>query len=249
MKLSFLLFFVSINLIQSQNFEGELNYSVKMDGYVIYNSDTLQLKSKMIEKGDYFDSITIKINDSGYTKEVNNGRNEKIILNFGEKKKFIITDRELTIDDLNFRNIYDRISGQNYSYDKIIELKQIDTIIQFNTLSIKASKIIVRKKYSTEIYLVSENFSKLPVKRNILINEDDQVYHKEVEDLIGANILLKYQMISTFLGYMSVDIDLQKIEEMEITSSNFKIPKYIEDKKLKKVNKDSERFKFYKIVN
>jgi hypothetical protein len=249
MKLSFLLFIATINLIQSQNFEGELNYSVKMDGFVISDSDTLPLKSKMIEKGDYFDSIHIKINDSGYIKEVNNGKNEKIILNFSEKKKFIITDRELTIDDLSFKNIYDRISGQNYSHNKIIELKQTDTIIQFNNLSTKASKILVRKKYSTEIYVICETFSKLPVKRNILIKEEDQVYDKEVEDLIGLNILLKYQMSSTFFGSINVEVDLQKIVEMEITSSNFEIPKYIEDKKLKKINKDSERFKFYKIVH
>jgi hypothetical protein len=249
MKLSFLLFLVTINLIQSQNFEGELNYSVKMDGYVIYDSDTLPLKSKMIEKGDYFDSIRIKINHLGYIKELNNGKNEKIILNFIEKKKFIITDRELTIDDLSFKNIYDRISGQDFSLSKIIELIQTDTIIQFNNQSTNASKIIVRKKYSTEIYLISEAFSKLPVKRNILIKEEDQVYDKEVEDLIGANILLKYQISSTFFGYINVEIDLQRIEGMEITLSNFEIPKYIEDKKLKKINKDSERFKFSKILN
>ena len=82
-----------------------------------------------------------------------------------------------------------------------------------------------------------------------MISEDNQIYDKEVEDLIGSNLILKYTMTTTLLGYMIVDIELSKIEQKEIPISNFEIPKHIEDKEYKKINKDSERFKFYKIAN
>ena len=61
-----------------------------MDGFTIYKSDTLkfkEIKAKMIKKGQYFDSLNIKIKDLGYIKKINNGKNEIIILNFNEKKK------------------------------------------------------------------------------------------------------------------------------------------------------------------
>ena len=185
----------------------------------------------------------------GYVKKINNGKNETVILNFNEKKKYIITEKELTVDDLNFRNIYNTKLVTDYSHDEIIELTQNDTVIKFNNAEIKVNKITVKKKYSKEIYLISHDFLKLPVKRNILISEDNQIYDKEVEDLIGSNLILKYTMTTTLLGYMIVDIELSKIEQKEIPISNFEIPKHIEDKELKKINKDSERFKFYKIVN
>ena len=252
MKLFSIILLFVFNAIQSQNFEGELSYSAKMDGYVIYKSDTLKfkdLKDKMIQKGEYFDSLNIKINDFGYVKKINNGKNETVILNFNEKKKYIITENELTIDDLNFRNIYDRQLGLDYSHNEIIELTQNDTIIKFNNNAIKANSITVKKKYSKEIYLISNDFLKLPEKRNILIIEDNQVYDKEVEDLLGSSLILKYTMTTTILGYMIVDIVITKIEEKEIPMSDFEIPKHIEDKEYKRINKDSERFKFYKIVN
>ncbi len=252
MKLFSIILLFVFNSIQCQNFEGELSYTAKMDGYVIYKSDTLKfkdLKDKMIQKGEYFDSLNIKINDLGYVKNINNGKNETVILNFNEKKKYIITEKELTVDDLNFRNIYNRQLGADYSHNEIIELTQNDTIIKFNNTEIKANRITVKKKYSNEIYLISDDFLKLPVKRNILISEDNQIYDKEVEDLIGSNLILKYTMTTTLLGHMIVDIELTKIEEKKIPMANFEIPKHIEDKELKKINKDSERFKFYKIVN
>lgn len=252
MKLFSIILLFVFNAIQSQNFEGELSYSAKMDGYVIYKSDTLKfkdLKDKMIQKGEYFDSLNIKINDFGYVKKINNGKNETVILNFNEKKKYIITENELTIDDLNFRNIYDRQLGLDYSHNEIIELTQNDTIITFNNNAIKANSITVKKKYSKEIYLISNDFLNLPEKRNILIIEDNQVYDKEVEDLLGSSLILKYTMTTTILGYMIVDIVITKIEEKEIPMSDFEIPKHIEDKEYKRINKDSERFKFYKIVN
>ena len=252
MKLFSIILLFAFNSIQSQNFEGELIYSAKMDGYVIYKSDTLKfkdLKDKMIQKGEYFDSLNIKINDLGYVKKINNGKDETVILNFNEKKKYIITEKELTVDDLNFRNIYNTKLVTDYSHDEIIELTQNDTIIKFNNAEIKVNKITVKKKYSKEIYLISHDFLKLPVKRNILISEDNQIYDKEVEDLIGSNLILKYTMTTTLLGYMIVDIELSKIQQKEIPISNFEIPKHIEDKEYKKNNKDSERFKFYKIVN
>ena len=252
MKLFLIILLFAFNSIQSQSFEGELSYSVKMDSYVIYKSDTLKfkdLKDKMIQKGDYFDSLKIKINDLGYVKKISNGKNETVILNFNEKKKYIITEKELTIDDLNFRNIYNRKLVTDYIHDEIIELTQNDTIIKFNNAEIKANRITIKKKYSKEIYLISDDFLKLPVNRNILINEDDQIYDKELEDLIGSNIILKYTMTTTMLGYMIVDIELSKIQQKEIPISNFEIPKHIEDKEYKKINKDSKRFKFYKIVN
>ena len=252
MKLFSIILLFAFNSIQSQNFEGELIYSAKMDGCVIYKSDTLKfkdLKDKMIQKGEYFDSLNIKINDLGYVKKINNGKDETVILNFNEKKKYIITEKELTVDDLNFKNIYNRQLGSDYSHNEIIELTQNDTVIKFNNAEIKVNKITVKKKYSKEIYLISHDFLKLPVKRNILISEDNQIYDKEVEDMIGSNLILKYTMTSTLSGYMIVDIELSKIEQKEIPISNFEIPKHIEDKKLKKINKDSERFKFYKIVN
>ncbi|WP_153213616.1 hypothetical protein [Flavobacterium sp. LMO9] len=208
-----------------------------------------EIKAKMIKKGQYFDSLNIKIKDLGYIKKINNGKNEIIILNFNEKKKYIISEKELTVDDLNFRNIYNRQLGIDYNHNKIIELTQNDTIIEFNNTEIKANRIIVKKKYSKEVYLISNDFLKLPVKRNILISEDNQIYDKEVEDLIGSNLILKYTMTTTLLGYMIVDIELSKIEQKEIPISNFEIPKHIEDKEYKKINKDSERFKFYKIAN
>ena len=252
MKLFLIILLFAFNSIQSQSFEGELSYSVKMDSYVIYKSDTLKfkdLKDKMIQKGDYFDSLKIKINDLGYVKKISNGKNETVILNFNEKKKYIITEKELTIDDLNFRNIYNRKLVTDYSHDEIIELTQNDTIIKFNNTEIKANRITIKKKYSKEIYLISDDFLKLPVNRNILINEDDQIQDKELEDLIGSNIILKYTMTTTMLGYMIVDIELSKIQQKEIPISNFEIPKHIEDKEYKKINKDSKRFKFFKIVN
>ena len=252
MKLFSIILLFVFNSIQCQNFEGELSYTAKMDGYVIYKSDTLKfkdLKDKMIQKGEYFDSLNIKINDLGYVKNINNGKNETVILNFNEKKKYIITEKELTVDDLNFRNIYNRQLGADYSHNEIIELTQNDTVIKFNNAEIKVNKITVKKKYSNEIYLISDDFLKLPVKRNILISEDNQIYDKEVEDLIGSNLILKYTMTTTLLGHMIVDIELTKIEEKKIPMANFEIPKHIEDKELKKINKDSERFKFYKIVN
>ena len=43
---------------------------------------------------------------------------------------------------------------------------------------------------------------------------------------------------------MIVDIELSKIEKKEIPISYFEIPKHIEDKEKKKINKDSKRFKF-----
>ena len=92
MKLFLIILLFAFNSIQSQNFEGELNYTAKMDGYVIYKSDTLKfkdVKDKMIKKGEYFDSLDIKINDLGYVKKINNGKNETVILNFNEKKKYI----------------------------------------------------------------------------------------------------------------------------------------------------------------
>jgi len=82
-----------------------------------------------------------------------------------------------------------------------------------------------------------------------LINEDNQIYDNEVEEIIGSNLILKYTMTTTLLGYMIVDIELSKIVQKEIPIFNFEIPIHIEDKELKKINKDSERFKFYKIVN
>jgi len=82
-----------------------------------------------------------------------------------------------------------------------------------------------------------------------LINEDNQIYDNEVEEIIGSNLILKYTMTTTLLGYMIVDIELSKIDQKEIPIFNFEIPIHIEDKELKKINKDSERFKFYKIVN
>lgn len=252
MKLFSIILLFVFNSIQSQNFEGELSYSAKMDGYVIYKSDTLKfkdLKNKMIQKGEYFDSLNIKINNLGYVKKINNGKNETVILNFNEKKKYIITEKELTVDDLNFRNIYNRQLGADYSHNEITELTQNDTMIRFNNIEIKANSITVQKKYSKEIYLISDGFLKLPVKRNILISEDNQVYDKKVEDLIGSNLILKYTMTTTMLGYMNIDIELIKIEEKEIPMGNFEIPKHIEDKEYKRINKDSERFKFYKIVN
>lgn len=252
MKLFLILLLFAFNSIHSQNFEGQLSYNAKMDGYVIYKSDTLKfkdIKDIMIKKGENFDSLSIKINDLGYVKKINNGKNETVILNFNEKKKYIITEKELTVDDLNFRNIYNRQSGADYSHNKIIELTQTDTIIKFNNTEIKANWITVKKKYSKEIFLVSDNFIKLPVKRNILINEDNQIYDKEVEDLIGSNLILKYTVTTTLLGCMNIDIELSKIEQKEIPISNFEIPKHIEDKEYKKINKGSERFKFYKIVN
>jgi hypothetical protein len=252
MKLFSIILLFAFNSSQAQNFEGEMCYSAKMDGYVIYKSDTLKfkdLKDKMIQKGEYFDSLDIKINDFGYVKKINNGKNETVILNFNEKKKYIVSEKELTVDDLNFRNIYNRQLGADYNHNKIIELMQNDTIIEFNNTEIKANRIIVKKKYSKEIYLVSDNFLKLPVKRNILISEDNQIYDKEVEDLIGSNLILKYTMTTTLLGYMIVDIELTKIVEKEIPMADFEIPKHIEDKEYKRINKDSERFKFYKIVN
>ncbi len=252
MKLFSIILLFAFNSILSQSFEGELNYTAKMDGYVIYKSDTLKfkdLKDKMIQKGEYFDSLNIKINDLGYVKKINNGKNETVILNFNEKKNYIISEKELTVDDLNFRNIYNRQLGADYSHNEIIELTQNDTIIKFNNTEIKANRITVKKKYSKEIYLISDDFFKLPVKRNILISEDNQIYDKEVEDLIGSNLILKYTMTTTLLGYMIVDIEISKIEQKEIPISNLEIPKHIEDKELKKINKDSERFKFYKIVN
>lgn len=252
MKLFSIFLLFAFYSIQSQNFEGELNYSFKMDGFTIYKSDTLkfkEIKAKMIKKGQYFDSLNIKIKDLGYIKKINNGKNEIIILNFNEKKKYIISEKELTVDDLNFRNIYNRQLGIDYNHNKIIELTQNDTIIEFNNTEIKANRIIVKKKYSKEVYLISNYFLKLPVKRNILISEDNQIYDKEVEDLIGSNLILKYTMTTTLLGYMIVDIELSKIEQKEIPISNFEIPKHIEDKEYKKINKDSERFKFYKIAN
>jgi hypothetical protein len=252
MKLFSIILLFAFYSIQAQNFEGELCYSAKMDGYVIYKSDTLKfkdLKDKMIQKGEYFDSLDIKINDLGYVKKINNGKNETVILNFNEKKKYIITEKELTVDDLNFRNIYNRQLGADYSHNEIIELTQNDTIITFNNNAIKANRIKVKKKYSKEIYLISDNFLKLPVKRNILISEDNQIYDNEVEEIIGSNLILKYTMTTTMLGYMNIDIELIKIEEMEIPISNLEIPKHIEDKECKKINKDSERLKFYKIVN
>ena len=252
MKLFSIILLFVFNSIQCQNFEGELSYTAKMDGYVIYKSDTLKfnaIKDKMIKKGEYFDSLNIKINDLGYVKKINNGKNETVILNFNEKKKYIISENELTVDDLNFRNIYNRQLGADYSHNEIIELTQNDTIIKFNNTEIKANRITVKKKYSNEIYLISDDFLKLPIKRNILISEDNQIYDKEVEDLIGSNLILKYTMTTTLLGHMIVDIELTKIEEKKIPMANFEIPKHIEDKELKKINKDSERFKFYKIVN
>ena len=249
MKLFSIILLFAFNSIQAQSFEGELSYSVKMDGYVIYKSDTLQLKDRMIQKGDYFDSLKIKINDLGYIKKINNGKNETVILNFNEKKKYIITENELTVDDLNYRNIYIRQSGSDYSHNAIIKLTQNDTIIKFKNTDIKVNRITVKKKHSEEIYLVSDDFLKLPVKRNILINEDNQIYDNEVEEIIGSNLILKYTMTTTLLGYMIVDIELSKIDQKEIPIFNFEIPIHIEDKELKKINKDSERFKFYKIVN
>lgn len=249
MKICCLFFLVVFNFVQGQNFEGELNYSVKMDGYMIYKSDTLQLKDEMIKKGDYFDSLNININYLGYTKKINNGKNETVILNFNEKKKYTISEKDLTVDDLNFRNIYNRKLGEDYSYNKIIDITKSDTVIIFNNIEIKASRIAVKKKYSEEIYLISDNFLKLPVNRNILVNEEEQIYDKELEDLIGCNIILKYTMTTTMLGYMIIDIELSKIEEKLIPMSNFEIPKYKEDNKSKKINKVSERYKFYKILN
>lgn len=249
MKLYHLFFLVVFNFVQGQNFEGELNYSVKMKGYVIYKSDTLQLKDEVIKKGDYFDSINININYLGYIKKINNGKNETVILNFNEKKKYMISEKDLTVDDLNFRNIYNRKLGEDYSYNKIIDITKNDTIIIFNSIEIKASRIAVKKKYSEEIYIISDNFLKLPVNRNILINEEDQIYDKELEDLIGSNIILKYTMTTTMLGYMVVDIELSKMEEKSIPMSYFEIPKYKEDNKSRKINKVSERYKFYKILN
>ncbi|MDP5096366.1 MAG: hypothetical protein NWP90_01560, partial [Flavobacterium sp.] len=126
-----------------------------MDGFTIYKSDTLkfkEIKAKMIKKGQYFDSLNIKIKDLGYIKKINNGKNEIIILIFNEKKKYIISEKELTVDDLNFRNIYNRQLGIDYNHNKIIELTQNDTIIEFNNTEIKANRIIVKKKYSKEVY-------------------------------------------------------------------------------------------------
>ena len=102
-------------------------------------------------------------------------------------------------------------------------MTQNDTIIKFNNTEIKANRITVKKKYSNEIYLISDDFLKLPVKRNILISEDNQIYDKEVEDLIGSNLILKYTMATTLLGHMIVDIELTKIEEKKIPMANFEI--------------------------
>ena len=218
MKLFSIILLFAFNSIQSQNFEGELIYSAKMDGYVIYKSDTLKfkdLKDKMIQRGDYLDSLKIKINDLGYVKKINNGKNETVILNFNEKKKYIIAEKELTVDDLNFRNIYNTKLVTDYSHDEIIELTQNDTIINFNNAEIKANRITIKKKYSKEIYLISDDFLKLPVNRNILINEDDQIYDKELEDLIGSNIILKHTITTTMLGYMIVGRNLWKADTIK----------------------------------
>jgi hypothetical protein len=88
MKLFSIFLLFAFYSIQSQNFEGELNYSVKMDGFTIYKSDTLkfkEIKAKMIKKGQYFDSLNIKIKDLGYIKKINNGKNkiERQFLNEG----------------------------------------------------------------------------------------------------------------------------------------------------------------------
>jgi hypothetical protein len=85
MKLFSIILLFVFNSIQSQNFQGELSYTAKMDGYVIYKSDTLKfkdLKDKMIQKEEYFDSLNVKINDFVYVKKINNGKNETVILNF-----------------------------------------------------------------------------------------------------------------------------------------------------------------------
>ena len=151
--------------------------------------------------------------------------------------------REIKI--INFLNLSEE------KYMNILEYRNQEYIrnVSLNTNYISIEEFSNNINELKKIYLISDDFLKLPVKRNILINEVNQIYDKEVEDLIGSNLILKYTMTTTMLGYMNIDIELTKIEEKEIPMTNLEIPKFIEDKDYKRINKDSERFKFYKIVN
>jgi hypothetical protein len=246
---TYFLFFI-VNFLQGQNFEGQLNYSIEMDGYIVYKSDTLSIKDRLKKKGEYFDSLQLIINDLGYVKTINNGKKEKYILNFKEQKKYIISEKELIIDDLNFRNLYNRNSTSiELEFDKIIETKRTDTLINFNSKIIKAEKIVVKKKYAKEIYLVSDELPKLPVDRNVLVAEDSQVYENPVLDIINSRIIIEYEMEQNVIGYSKINIKLNNMLQRKVLDDELSIPKHVETKELKKINKDSERFKFYKILN
>lgn len=78
-------------------------------------------------------------------------------------------------------------------------------------------------------------------------SEDLQLYPQPIRDVVGKSIILYYEILLS-KSNLKTQIELLKIDQTPIPDSEFNVPEYKEDRKSKKFNKFSERFKIYQIV-
>lgn len=247
MKTVLLLTFTILSLsLAAQSFQGELLYEVSYSGYLYYKGDSTSYVDQLKKKGDYYDTLSLIINGKNYIKTLNKSIPEKNIVLLDKKHKYTITESELVLDDLGHINLVDQ--KVNY-FGEVKNHSLVDTIIKFQGLNLNAQKLIIERDLSVETFIFSDSLPKLSQKRNLLNSEDWQVYDEPLNSIIGKSIVINYAVLVKMMKSITVEMELIKLQEMKVSSNEFRIPAYKDQKGMKKFNKKSSRFKFYKILN
>ena len=230
------------NRSKAQIFEGELIYSFKVTGGFTLEGKEYKMEDQALERGEFYDSLTILYKGNQYTKTKNKKELEHSYFNLNDKKSAVIfsDDNQIIIDDLSLNNLI------NQPCHKIGVIQKIEvsdtTLLEFN---LPCKYIVITSEFGNEKYIISENSPKLTFNRNILQEESCQVYQKEIAKIINNSILIFYEIEAM---NVVATYSLEKIINKKLNESEVDIPAYKEKRRDRKFNKFSQRLKSYTLI-
>lgn len=238
-----ILFFIHINTVQAQYFEGDLVYSHELSVIETEDDSTPQIIVDYNNIEGAYDSFKIVFKDANYKKILLKSPKETIYLDFPNKKaiSFVEGEKIVMMDKLSFRNHI------NLPYDFIGEIENIEKRDSFiSQFDLRCTVIKVEGKMGTEEYIYSDELPKLSFNRNILVDEAFQNFPSSVAEDIDRSILIYYQLNINNVSrtFHLESINSRSVEAREVVFMNFK-----EKAKDRKFNKSSVRFKMYSLDN
>ncbi len=225
-------------------FEGELVYKIKYSGTMELGDKVFDFGGdEMKERSNFFDTIKIQVKGVNHIKYINKRTPEEKIFIDAEKKVYsVLSNNELMIDDLSYLNLYQR---ENNYFGEIVAIQIKDTLYKnYDGIS---KHLVVKRTSGTEIFIFNQALPKLESGRFIIANEDIQILPEQIDSIIQNSIILYYESHLSNMN-LSTEIELIKLNNYTIQPSKFEIPKYKENRKNKKFNKISKRFKLYHII-
>lgn len=240
--LTFLITFCFCQIVLGQYFEGELVYEVRRSGEMKVMDSTISYEQASKERSDYFETLSIVIKGSNFTKIFDMQPASQDIVLGVEKKKYTIKEKELTIDDLSYEGLFDR---QTTYFGEVIDYRVSDTLHGTSP----AKKLVVERSYAKETYVFSDYIPPLSFKRNLLNVEECQVYDAPLSAIIGHNVLLMYTVEpGANKNNIKTTFTLASFRTYKVQDSVFEIPEHKSEKGFRSYNRKKGRFKFYEII-